>query len=157
MVGFIQISLKQLILIFIFFVQEFKYGVYSFDQYPPPDSTLSIAGKAADSKVVGDQISNLTSSLNTKFFSSEIPANSTLSQSFDKLRYGHGQCGSVYLSASNGVPASWYWYIYIPHRDGGNASGSDNMDYGILLLFDFWSNAFYIVRYTNGTINVRSI
>ena len=124
---------------------------------PPPviDSTLTQSGVAADSKIVGDQISNLTSSLNTKFFSSEIPVNSTLSQSFDKLRYGHGQCGSVYLSASNGVPASWYWYIYIPHRDGGNAS--DNMDYGVLLLFDFWSSTFYIARYINGTINVRSI
>ena len=126
---------------------------------PPPviDSTLTQSGVAADSKIVGDQISNLTSSLNTKFFSSEIPPNSTLSQSFDKLRYGHGQCGSVYLSASNGVPASWYWYIYIPHRGGGNASGSDNMDYGVLLLFDFWSSTFYIARYANGTINVRSI
>ena len=124
---------------------------------PPPDTSLSLSGVAADSKIVGDQISNLTSSLDTKFFSSEIPANSTLTQSFDKLRYGHGQCGSVYLSASNGVPASWYWYIYIPHRDGGNVSGSDNMQYGVLILIDFWSNAFYIARYTNGTINVRSI
>ena len=124
---------------------------------PPPviDSTLTQSGVAADSKIVGDQISNLTSSLNTKFFSSEIPANSTLSQSFDKLRYGHGQCGSVYLSASNGVPSSWYWYIYIPHRSGGNSS--DNMDYGVLLLFDFWSSTFYIARYANGTINVRAV
>lgn len=121
----------------------------------PPDTSLNLSGVAADSKIVGDQISNLILSLNTKFFSSEIPNNMTLGQSFDKLRHGHGQCGSVYLSASNGVPASWYWYIYIPHRDGGDSS--DNADYGLLLLFDFWSNTFYIARYANGTINVRSI
>lgn len=117
--------------------------------------SLSLSGVAADSKIVGDQISNLTSSLNTKFFSSGISDNVTLGQLFDKLRYGHGQCGSVYLSSSNGLSQSWYWYIYIPHRDGG--SGSDNMQYGVLILIDFWSNAFYIARYTNGTINVRSI
>lgn len=124
---------------------------------PPPDMSLSLSGVAADSKIVGDQISNLTSSLNTKFFSSGISDNVTLGQLFDKLRYGHGQCGSVYLSSSNGLSQSWYWYIYIPHRDGGNVSGSDNMQYGVLILIDFWSNAFYIARYTNGTINVRSI
>lgn len=124
---------------------------------PPPviDSTLTQSGVAADSKIVGDQISNLISSLSTKFFSSEIPNNMTLSQSFDELRHGHGQCGSVYLSESNGVPTSWYWYIYIPHRNGGDSD--DNADYGLLLLFNFWSNTFYIARYTNGTINVRSI
>ena len=110
---------------------------------PPPDSTLSIAGKAADSKVVGDQISNLISSLDTKFFSSGVPDNITLSQLFDKLRHGHGQCGSVYLSASNGIPNQWYWYIYVPHRSGGNSS--DNADYGLLLLFDFWSNTFILL------------
>lgn len=122
---------------------------------PPPDTSLNLSGVAADSKIVGDQISNLTSSLNTKFFSSGISDNVTLGQLFDKLRYGHGQCGSVYLSASNGIPNQWYWYIYVPHRSGGNSS--DNADYGLLLLFDFWSNTFYIARYTNGTINVRSI
>ena len=81
----------------------------------PPDSTLSISGKAADAKVVGDkinsidsQISSLKSDLDTKYFSSEISSDSvTLSQLFDKLRYGHGQCGSVYLTASNGLSESW--------------------------------------------------
>nr|DAT87636.1 MAG TPA: hypothetical protein [Caudoviricetes sp.] len=29
--------------------------------------------------------------------------------------------------------------------------------YGALILIDFWSSTFYIARYTNGTINVRSI
>lgn len=130
---------------------------------PPPDNTLSISGKAADAKVVGDkinlidnQISSLKSDLNTKYFSSEVPPNKiTLSQLFDKLRYGHGQCGSVYLTASNGLSESWYWYIYVPHRNGGNEG--DNMDYGLLMLFIFWGNSFFIARYSNGTINVRSI
>lgn len=124
---------------------------------PPPDTSLNLSGVAADSKIVGDQISNLTSSLNTKFFASGISGNITLSQLFDKLRYGHGQCGSVYLAASNGLSENWYWFIYIPHRDGGNMSGSDNMLYGALILISFWTSAFYIARYTNGTINVRSI
>lgn len=129
---------------------------------PPPDSTLSISGKAADAKVVGDkinlidsQISSLKSDLNTKYFSSGVSDNITLSQLFDKLRYGHGQCGSVYLTASNGLPQSWYWYIYVPHREGGN--DSDNMNYGLLMLFTFYGNVFYIARYINGTIDVRSI
>lgn len=129
---------------------------------PPPDSTLSISGKAADAKVVGDkinlidsQISSLKSDLNTKYFSSGISDKITLSQLFDELRYGHGQCGSVYLSASNGLPESWYWYIYIPHRNGGNES--DNMAYGLLMLFTFWGDSLLIARYTNSTINVRSI
>lgn len=129
---------------------------------PPPDSTLSISGKAADAKVVGDkinlidsQISSLKSDLNTKYFSSGVSDKITLSQLFDELRYGHGQCGSVYLSASNGLPESWYWYIYIPHRSGGNEG--DNMVYGLLMLFTFWGDSLLIARYTNGTINVRSI
>lgn len=129
----------------------------------PLDSTLSISGKAADAKVVGDkinlinnQISSLKSDLDTKYFSSEISSDSvTLSQLFDKLRYGHGQCGSVALTESNGVPGSWYWYIYVPHRNGG--TGGDNMNYGLLMLYTFWGNSLYIARYTNGTINVRLI
>lgn len=129
---------------------------------PPPDSTLSISGKAADAKVVGDkinlidsQILSLKSDLDTKYFSSGVLDSITLGQLFDKLRYGHGQCGSVYLTESNGVPKNWYWYIYVPHRNGG--AESDNMNYGLLVLFSFWNNVFYIAKYTNGTINVRSI
>ena len=129
---------------------------------PPTDSTLSISGKAADAKVVGDrinlidsQISSLKSDLDTKYFSSGTPDSITLSQLFDELRYGHGQCGSVYLTESNGVPGGWYWYIYVPHRSGGAVG--DNMNYGLLVLFNFWNNVFHIASYNNGGINVRSI
>ena len=129
---------------------------------PPPDSTLSISGKAADAKVVGDkinlidsQISSLKSDLDTKYFSSGTSDSITLSQLFDELRYGHGQCGSVYLTESNGLPGGWYWYIYVPHRNGGTVG--DNMNYGLLMLYTFWGNSLYIARYINGTINVRLI
>lgn len=129
---------------------------------PPPDTSLSLSGVAADSKAVSDkfdslntEISNLTSSLSTKYFSSGVSDSVTLTQLFDKLRYGHGQCGSVYLSASNGLSTNWYWYIYIPHRNGGNTG--DNYQYGALILISFWTSTFYIARYTTGTINVRTV
>nr|DAT87629.1 MAG TPA: hypothetical protein [Caudoviricetes sp.] len=45
---------------------------------PPPDSTLSIAGKAADSKVVGDKFTSLNSTC-TALASSLRTTNSNLS------------------------------------------------------------------------------
>ncbi len=115
MVGFIQISLKQLILIFIFFVQEFKYGVYSFDWYPPPpDSTLSIAGKAADSKVVGDKLSTLNNSING--------INDSLSEFHTKqIGSSDGPTYTFKISTTENTSAQYYRTYFLLILIGQNA------------------------------------
>ena len=40
-------------------------GYIPFNSAPPPDSSLTISGKAADAKVVGDKINLLDNSINS--------------------------------------------------------------------------------------------
>lgn len=72
------------------------------------------------------------------------------------LRYTTGgKMGSVYLNAApkTSMPATWYNYIWIPHRVGGN--NIDNYNYGTLLMFPMVSTltyACYKIQVTNGKI-----
>lgn len=64
--------------------------------------------------------------------------------------------GSINIVENNlAVPASWYNFLYIPHRTG---YGNDNMNYGTLLLFPMTINSanFYIIHRING-INYNAI
>lgn len=66
---------------------------------------------------------------------------------------GGGLCGgSIDLSsASKGVPAGWWNFIYIPH---GTGMGSDNYKYGTLLMFNMTTNSkvFYVIHHYSATI-----
>ena len=66
--------------------------------------------------------------------------------------YGGGICGGSIntTTTSLGIPASWYNFLYIPHRTG---IGSDNYRYGNLLVFPMTqtTNFFYKIQYSGET------
>lgn len=70
-----------------------------------------------------------------------------------KSNGGGGICGGSIntTTTSLGIPASWYNFLYIPHRTG---RGGDNYQYGTLLVFPMVSNTnyFYYVHHISGTI-----
>lgn len=84
---------------------------------------------------------------------------STLERALYKASYSSGILGSINLSSaytknSITIPSSWYNYIYIPHRTGGNngAAQADNHNYGTMIITGMTSdNGIYKIRY-NGSI-----
>lgn len=73
-----------------------------------------------------------------------VPNKISISDFVNTLRYTTGgKMGSVELSTApkSSMPASWYNYIWIPHRVGGNYS--DNFNFGTLLMFPMTSNTTY--------------
>lgn len=66
---------------------------------------------------------------------------------------GGGICGgSIFTSAADkGIPAGWYNFLYIPHRNG---TGGDNYLYGTLFVIPMTSNTdhFYIIHHISGTV-----
>lgn len=92
----------------------------------------------------------------------------TIGNLINEVRYSSGCMGSANITSSytaNGVTiaAGWYNYCWIPHRSGGEngaaISGSDNTNYGNLLLFGMTvANAQYIIRVFNvSTIVVHKL
>lgn len=88
---------------------------------------------------------------------------STIPDAINEIRYKNGCFGSVYLKtayiANNvTIPATWYNYLWMPHRDGGTgtAGSGDNHNYGTMLLTKMTSrsNEMFLVNYYNGTITV---
>lgn len=82
----------------------------------------------------------------------------TLNDLINEVRYSNGCIGSCAITGVSPMPTSstWYNFIWLPHRFGGNygvASG-DNCNYGTLLLFYMTSNTatWFTVHLTNGTI-----
>ena len=73
-------------------------------------------------------------------------------------RYSRGVYGSVNFASSSGnVQSGWHWFLYIPHRAGGNES--DNHMYGALFLVPFWPSSYHlhIICYTAGnSYNIAS-
>ena len=79
------------------------------------------------------------------------------------IRYSSGACGYVRISAYSTVGQSmtggYYWYCYIPHRNGGTngAAQSDNCNYGTLILINDSYYYSHIIQFNNGSIaeNIR--
>ena len=88
---------------------------------------------------------------------------STLERALYKASYSSGILGSINLSSaytknSITIPSSWYNYIYVPHRNGGNggAAQSDNHNYGTMIITGMTSdNGIYKVRYNGGIQSVE--
>ena len=71
-------------------------------------------------------------------------------------RHKSGLYGSAYFkNALDNVPATWFFFISIPHRIGSDQG--DNSDYNLLLIIPFWSTEIYRISYSCGTYTVRSI
>lgn len=97
---------------------------------------------------------------------SYAPAANTIPNLLDDVRLSSGCIGSVSITTaytSNGItiPATWYNYIYIPHRTGGidgSATGAgDNVNYGTLILSGMTGGKelAFKVNYDGGAIFVR--
>ncbi len=76
-----------------------------------------------------------------------------------ELRYSSGAMGSVALTEAytkDGITiaATWYNFIWIPHRSGGvnGAASGDNCNYGSLILSGMTGSGAFIIRYANGSI-----
>lgn len=85
---------------------------------------------------------------------------STIDALCTELRYSSGAMGSVaigtaYTKNNITIAATWYNYIWIPHRTGGvdgSASG-DNCNYGTLILSAMNSTTnTYILRFSSSTV-----
>lgn len=78
----------------------------------------------------------------------------------DKVRYTNGVMGSVCFTSPQSISgltvgASWYNFIYIPHRSGGSHGwgNGDNQNWGSLLLFPMtFDGLSIVVRFANGSI-----
>ena len=84
----------------------------------------------------------------------------TIPNLVNEVRFYSGGMGSVsigteYSRDSVTIPATWYNFLYLPHRDGGNngAVSDDNHQYGTLILFGMVSNAgMFVLRISAGSI-----
>lgn len=86
------------------------------------------------------------------------PTATTLNDLIQEVRYSNGCIGSCSITGVSPMPtaATWYNFIWLPHRTGGNygnASG-DNHNYGTLLLFYMTADngTWYSVPYNNTNI-----
>lgn len=77
----------------------------------------------------------------------------------NKVRYTNGCMGSLYLTNSSEIWNTWYNYLYIPHREGGNNGGAnqDNHLYGTLLLFPMTTQTgtWWSVQYISDNYYIR--
>lgn len=93
-----------------------------------------------------------------------MAAASTIPDLVNEVRASSGAMGSAYIASaytygSITIPATWYNYLYIPHREGGagrrtDMSG-DNPNYGNLILYGMTSSSpqMYRIRHYSGTVN----
>jgi hypothetical protein len=85
---------------------------------------------------------------------------STIDALCTELRYSSGAMGSVsigtaYTKNNITIAATWYNYIWIPHRTGGvdGAASGDNCNYGTLILSAMNSTTnTYILRFSSNTV-----
>ena len=78
----------------------------------------------------------------------------------EQLRYGHGQCGSVYVNnctyVNVSIPEGWYNFLWIPHRNGGKER--DNFNYGTLTLYPMnMTGNIYVIQYSQGNISMVKV
>lgn len=80
-----------------------------------------------------------------------------------EVRYSNGCMGSVsittaYINGNITIPATWYNFLYIPHRTGSsgdpsNPANGDNCNYGTLFLMGMTGNdGYYRIRFSNNNI-----
>lgn len=102
--------------------------------------------------MTGELITNLQA---TAIGSKQLNA-TTIPDILTELRTSNGLIGSFQLTAeftgSNGivVPAGWYNFAYMPHRNGGDRQ--DNMNYGTMFMSDMATGTgkSYILNFLNG-------
>ncbi len=97
--------------------------------------------------------------LSSKFFADTLKGGTAL-DIIEQLRYGHGQCGSVYVDDCTYVNVSisegWYNFLWIPHRNGGTAG--DNFKYGTLTLYPMnMTGNVYVIQYSQGKISMVKV
>ena len=97
--------------------------------------------------------------LSSKFFADTLKGGTAL-DIIEQLRYGHGQCGSVYVDACTyqnvSIPEGWYNFLWIPHRNGGKER--DNSNYGTLTLYPMnMTGNVYVIQYSQGNISVVKV
>lgn len=107
---------------------------------------------------------------NAALIGSKEEPHTTVQKLIDTLRYTNGQIGSVqitenYVKDGITIPATWYNYVYIPHRFGTDTGtvlsdtvNRDNHMYGNLILYSMTNNmASYTVKLQGGVIaSIRS-
>lgn len=93
-----------------------------------------------------------------------MAAASTIPDLANEVRASSGAMGSVYTTSAYTyggitIPATWYNFLYIPHREGGAGRrtdiSSDNPNYGNLILYGMTSSSpqMYRIRHYAGTVN----
>ena len=80
----------------------------------------------------------------TAIGSAQLTATNLTDAYNNELKPSNGLMGSISLSAQEtvatvNIPAGWYNYLYIPHRDGG--LDGDDFNYGTLLLNNMQTTA----------------
>lgn len=90
-------------------------------------------------------------------FSREFGDHTSINSLFNAVRNLTGCSGSFCLTAKDGVlNTGWYNFVWMPHRAGGIA-GSDNNNYGTMLLVPFGGGSAWIINYNNGAIITRAL
>ena len=102
----------------------------------------------------------LTSFKNSVATGSYLPVAQTVPDLVEEVRYSSGCMGSVsittaYTKDNTTIAASWYNFLYVPHRSGGvngQASG-DNCNYGTLMMWGMTTDTgIYTIRLASGVI-----
>ena len=101
-------------------------------------------------------------SFGAKLIGSKLEEEGDIPTLIDALSKGCGAMGSVqittaYTKNNVTIPATWYNYIYIPHRWGSQEG--DNSQYGTLILMEMTSfgGCNYIVHWSNGGVGGVSV
>lgn len=98
-----------------------------------------------------------------KVVTSKGLSTTNVSSLFDLVRYTNGCMGSVSFSAAQTISnytilATWYHYIWIPHRDGADhgQDNGDNCNYGALILYKMLSSSpeGYLIYSNSSLVNL---
>ena len=124
-------------------------------QEVPIDAT-TVNGKTPLPLDGGKMTGDLRLKNNAMAMGSAQLTSTTLSDAYNnELKSSNGLMGSISLAgqesiAGVNIPAGWYNYLYIPHRDGG--LDGDDFQYGTLLLSDMTTGNYntYLITITGG-------
>lgn len=129
----------------------------AYDKATSDSRFVNVSGDTMSGNLVLDSSHHLEHLGGVVNFSKRFEDQSSIKGLINALRPLTGCSGSFNLTAQDGVlNTGWYNFIWMPHREGG-ITGSDNGNYGTMLLVPFVGGSAWIVNYNNGETSIRAL